>query len=234
MSEIQLISHRYHALFADNQKLKLSSLQNPSSFDDYDINIIDLNDDSMWTKEFNIFNNIYNDIKNIRKMIQNNNKSIVIIIYPQNIVIKDYHSEAKNCINTIDATIYKLCGLSDYRYHSVDILLHGDPDMRHMHQSEFGHYQESLFPQDHPAAFGNDQRSDQLFHLLSDHPAVLHHLRRRHLMAHRVCAAVCPDRRRLRAWHRHDRRCVRCVCPGPGIYRQLPASAGVLRNPDCI
>lgn len=69
-----------------------SPLSSPRSLDEFDVNIISLNDDELWENNeisYNSINNI-NDLRSIAGMVKNRMKSIVVYVMPQNFNF-DYH-----------------------------------------------------------------------------------------------------------------------------------------------
>lgn len=102
----------------------VSSIHNPRSLDEFDINIISLAEEKMWVNfEDSIGEvNSYQDIDSLSKMIANSDKTRIIILIPQNIrYCYDYQKsvgsyrkccELKNMIPEFKiATLAMLCKL---------------------------------------------------------------------------------------------------------------------------
>lgn len=71
----------------NNSEFKVNCLKNIESMDEYDINIIDLNSESLWyNKEENQESiNEINDLKHLKNTIENSLSSKMLIILPQNL-----------------------------------------------------------------------------------------------------------------------------------------------------
>lgn len=107
--------------------IKFNLFRSPESFDDYDINIIDLSQQSVWyNRGCNIDKlNINNDLSSISEMIKVSSSKILILL-PQNITFMfnygrnahqqtDHYQnsiELKNCISILNSIINKLLGSS--------------------------------------------------------------------------------------------------------------------------
>ena len=108
--------------------IKFNLFRSPESFDDYDINIIDLSQQSVWyNRGYNLDKlNIDNDLASIIEMIKVSSSKILILL-PQNISLKfnfgkplysqqsEYYQnsiELKNCISLLNSIINKLLGSS--------------------------------------------------------------------------------------------------------------------------
>lgn len=65
----------------------INKLHTPQSLDEFDINIIDLNDKNIWRNDDNDLRriNIINDFVSLSKMINTCKKAIIILLLPQNI-----------------------------------------------------------------------------------------------------------------------------------------------------
>ena len=112
MKKIQLISNSYLIKYDD--LVKRSSFANPISFDSFDINIIDFSSDIIWKSYFCMPDDVFKDVVNMRKMLSINDKSLLIVIFPQNIIVGKSDSEAKNYLEAIYDAINQLCGMKDY------------------------------------------------------------------------------------------------------------------------
>lgn len=108
--------------------IKFNLFRSPESFDDYDINVIDLSQQSVWyNRGYNLDKlNIDNDLASIIEMIKVSSSKILILL-PQNISLKfnfgkplysqqsEYYQnsiELKNCISLLNSIINKLLGSS--------------------------------------------------------------------------------------------------------------------------
>lgn len=95
---IQIISYSEYDW---NNKIKnaiVNKINSPKSFDEYDVNVIDLRSRDIWqTKGYNISNeiNIYNDLKTIETIIENSTNCKVVILLPQNINYRYYYYQKK-------------------------------------------------------------------------------------------------------------------------------------------
>ncbi len=70
--------------------LVVSRLCAPRSLDEFDINIIDFSEESLWVhREPNKTNiNDINDLVSLHGMIERCNKAIILFVFPQNIEFK--------------------------------------------------------------------------------------------------------------------------------------------------
>jgi len=92
---IQIIRYSDSKTF-ENKKIVISTLEKPRSFDQFNINIIDLSTEDIWMCDLNTTNSIncINDFVSIKTMIEKSKSSKIIIILPQNIQFK-YDKSAK-------------------------------------------------------------------------------------------------------------------------------------------
>ena len=103
MEEIQFIN--YLGNF-NSSKFKVNKLSSPESFDDYNVNIIDLSDANNWQNMGTSLQNINNlsDIKTLSAMIKKTNNKVLVIL-PQNISFKynwGYVGSGKNYTQSIE------------------------------------------------------------------------------------------------------------------------------------
>lgn len=65
-----------------------SPLAYPRSLDEFDINIISLNDEALWRSDTTRCNSVNscNDLKSVANMVKNRKKSIVVYVMPQNFI----------------------------------------------------------------------------------------------------------------------------------------------------
>lgn len=85
---IQLVTeNRYTSEDIDRSQIVVSSLNAPNSFDDFDINIVDLSNPYIWRNAENSYQTIdsISDLKSICTIINNKTTSKVVIAFPQNI-----------------------------------------------------------------------------------------------------------------------------------------------------
>ena len=88
---VQVISYDVENWNIDDKDYIVRELNNPRSFDEFDINVVDLRDDRIWIcEEYNVTDaiNIYSDLENIETIIKNSQKSNVVVILPQDITFK--------------------------------------------------------------------------------------------------------------------------------------------------
>lgn len=95
-----------------------STISNPRSLDEFDLNIVDLSNSQYWVNYDYDTKSIYKiqDIYNLSKMIENASKTKVLVLFPQNNqflygdlhVSKGYKIELKNMLNDLSNIIRKL------------------------------------------------------------------------------------------------------------------------------
>ncbi len=109
----------------ESENFVVNNLSSPESFDDYDINIIDLSSKEIWRNDSAFANSInsYQDIKNISIMLHKINSKILVVL-PQNLEyeyalnyinekLEYLHSlELKNCLSLVNMIIEKLLNIS--------------------------------------------------------------------------------------------------------------------------
>lgn len=97
--KIQVISYNnaLNNTFSDYE-ITYSSLNSPCSFDEFDINILSLQDAGIWRYQEDSTSTIavINDFDSIGTIVKNSKKSIIIFCYPQNIRFH-YCYKYKNC-----------------------------------------------------------------------------------------------------------------------------------------
>jgi len=116
---IQYISTAEKAKKMNGNNIKCSPISNPQALDEFEVNVIDLNDEDIWrNSELNTQKvNMISDFRNLNKMIENSNKNKILIIYPQNLIFKydfdryQYEVEIKNCLSDISTIISSLTGV---------------------------------------------------------------------------------------------------------------------------
>jgi len=89
---IQIITNR-NDYFKGWKIETISSFSSPKAFDSYEINLIDLNDESLWRNRENNLQliEIANDLASIKTMITSSNKTKCVIIFPQNCKYRYYY-----------------------------------------------------------------------------------------------------------------------------------------------
>lgn len=102
----------------DNEMYMFSEISAPKSFEEFDINIINLNDTAMWRNRGINLSDAINNIKDFRtlKTLSDRTKSNVLILYPQdtNYLIQDYqgcyvkYDQIKNITNIVIRNIREI------------------------------------------------------------------------------------------------------------------------------
>lgn len=94
---IQIISNRYNIknIYNDNKKFIVSKFESPKSFDQYDINVIDLGFDEFWENQGTLCDkvNLILDFVHYLKMIETSEISQIIVVFPQNLKYRYNYSE---------------------------------------------------------------------------------------------------------------------------------------------
>lgn len=92
---IQIITSSYEKQkkYSDNKKYIISDFESPKSFDQYDVNIIDLSFDILWRNNNDNMNtiNMIKDLVHYKKIIETAQSSKVLILFPQNIKFRSYY-----------------------------------------------------------------------------------------------------------------------------------------------
>ena len=85
--KIQIIEYENTKEKFEHENIIVTSFKNPISFDNFDINIINLSSEEIWvTRHVNFENTLHTaDFKNIREMIFDSKTSKIILVFPQNI-----------------------------------------------------------------------------------------------------------------------------------------------------
>ena len=108
-------SNRMFMEFKESDEYTLSDFKTPKVFDDFDLNVLDLGFEELWTSKIdnidiydnNIdYNNIYysdddnidmiKDLKHYHTMLKNNKGTKILVVLPQNIMLKYCWSWAKD------------------------------------------------------------------------------------------------------------------------------------------
>lgn len=89
MKRVQIISNSGYKKIDENT-FTYTRISSPNALDDYDINIVDLNDEYLWRNDYDSISGINesNDFLSISKMIKNSKKSNIIVVLPQNLDFK--------------------------------------------------------------------------------------------------------------------------------------------------
>jgi len=119
--KVQIISNEKIKFGKEEGLYTVSSLAEPLALDDFDINIIDLNSESLWRYDGRVTNphnipsliNDIDDFKSIGLMISRSKNAAIIVIFPCNIMFKHYYHnqkyqeeiELKNCLLHVNAII---------------------------------------------------------------------------------------------------------------------------------
>ena len=95
MQKIQIITYMGNeSKYIGNENVVVSRLKSPKAFDDFDINIIDLNDGNVWVNKHNNYKSVesLNDFHTIKRIINESSKSEIIIALPENILFRTNYS----------------------------------------------------------------------------------------------------------------------------------------------
>ncbi len=124
---IQIITDKYTKknLYVETNKYVVSDFKSPKSFDEYEINVIDLSFDKLWRKDStekmdNI--NMSKDFLHYKKIIENTQNTKVLIIFPQNIRFFSYYyndkyhrsEDLKNLLQLVKDLVRKYINLYDF------------------------------------------------------------------------------------------------------------------------
>lgn len=116
---IQIITSSYEIQkkYSDNKKYIVSDFESPKSFDQYDINIIDLSFATLWRNNNDNMNNInmIKDLMHYKKIIETAQSSKILVIFPQNIKFRSYYygdeyhkiEDLKNLLNLVREIVIK-------------------------------------------------------------------------------------------------------------------------------
>ena len=97
---IQILTFSGDAENLKGSNVVINKIHDAQSLDDFEINIVNLNDEYMWRTRDSSVSLIesINDFKSLSKMINNSKKTEIIILLPQNLTyrynysMRDYHS----------------------------------------------------------------------------------------------------------------------------------------------
>ncbi len=98
---VQIITYNKNKFQTFADTYKISELGEFDSFDDYNINIIDLSNESMWRYSENIINSInaISDFRTLSKELDLIKKTKIVIVLPQNVYYKYHWINYKNAFN---------------------------------------------------------------------------------------------------------------------------------------
>ena len=109
--KIQLITYN-ETLLSNNETIAtITNFNKAKSLDSYDINIIDMSNQNLWTTNANsITSNIrlISDIDSLKKMVSNSSRTVILVVLPQNINYKIYSGttfQLKDIIKTFEEII---------------------------------------------------------------------------------------------------------------------------------
>ena len=90
--KVQIVSLKGKSNYKLNCEITNSQIEAPLSFDTFDLNIVDMQDENIWRNNANTTSslNIIYELKAIGEIIKNTKKSINIVVFPQNLKFK-YH-----------------------------------------------------------------------------------------------------------------------------------------------
>ena len=79
-----------HKKFEENTEYTVSDFKKPGVFDDFELNVLDLSFQDLWTSIYGNSNEIYmiKDLKHYHTMLKNNKDTKILIVLPQNITLK--------------------------------------------------------------------------------------------------------------------------------------------------
>lgn len=98
MMKIQFISYDGEEIYQTKETIICNSFNNAKSFDEFDINIISLQNEQIWRNEgtSNTHVDCFNDLISLNTQIHNSKKSYIIILLPQNYYFKYYKKPSGN------------------------------------------------------------------------------------------------------------------------------------------
>lgn len=105
MQKIQIITHDGNEWeYIGINNVIVSKLKSPMAFDDFGINIIDLNDENIWRNEQDGYKSVesLNDFHTIKRIIKGSLKSKIIIVLPGDIRFENNYIEAYGDYNNFE------------------------------------------------------------------------------------------------------------------------------------
>lgn len=116
--------------------ITISSISCPRALDDFDVNIIDLSFNGLWRYKGMDAGCLdrENDLCSLSKMVIGSNKTVIIYVYPQNIVYKWHYSHEKNKYlnnddlkNILDSSEYSQDYLSCFPFDNMGLKVMFEP-----------------------------------------------------------------------------------------------------------
>ena len=93
MKMIQILNYQGNDKRYAGKNVEINSIHDAKSLDDFEINIIDLNDEEMWTYEESRPTTIdcIADISSLAAMIANSKRTTIVVLFPQNLIYRYSH-----------------------------------------------------------------------------------------------------------------------------------------------
>ena len=93
-----------HKKFEENTEYTVSDFKKPKVFEDFELNVLDLSFQDLWTSIQGDSNEIYmiKDLKHYHTMLKNNKGTKILVVLPQNITLKYYWGWSGKYINSED------------------------------------------------------------------------------------------------------------------------------------
>lgn len=93
-----------HKKFEENTEYTVSDFKKPKVFEDFELNVLDLSFQDLWTSIQGDSNEIYmiKDLKHYHTMLKNNKGTKILVVLPQNITLKYYWGWSGEYINSED------------------------------------------------------------------------------------------------------------------------------------
>lgn len=93
-----------HKKFEENTEYTVSDFKKPKVFKDFELNVLDLSFQDLWTSIQGDSNEIYmiKDLKHYHTMLKNNKDTKILVVLPQNITLKYYWGWSGKYINSED------------------------------------------------------------------------------------------------------------------------------------
>ena len=87
---IQILTFNRNVETLKGPNVVINRIHDAQSLDDFEINIINLNDENMWKRQGRTISLIdsINDFKSLSKMINNCKKTKIVILFPQNLTYR--------------------------------------------------------------------------------------------------------------------------------------------------
>ena len=121
---IQILTYKGNETALGGNGIKVNKIHDAESLDSFEINIISLQDSEMWVsgkREIGTINSI-NDLKSLSLMVENSDKTNIVILLPQNLRYTynrqkgstTYYCELKNMIDKYKAILSVIFPLAKY------------------------------------------------------------------------------------------------------------------------